>query len=209
MRNSLLALSCLGLVVTACSSAPPNETPAKTDQALTGFGGITVPAFWSNPPNPQDRADLTGVFAAMPNGQCPDLAVGSGYLRGRKGGDWMASWGQGEWREYYKDMFPMVKADNPNALTPLMELGWEPFCVYHFVRTYGEARSTDLGQAWADSWAIAQAGGTELQPAYTPHFRIINVCPYRPPCPTCPCDDASLAGLNNPNGDGPLGPASP
>jgi hypothetical protein len=214
MRRSVLALSCLALAVTACSSAPPDETAARTGEALTpitGFGGgATMPAFWSNPPNPPSGRRLTGVLTAMPNGECPDLAVGSGYLRGRKGADWMRSWGQGEWRAYYSGMFSMVEAENLGALTPAMETGWQPFCVYHFVRTYGEWRSSDPGQAWADSWAIAQAGGTEIQPAYTPYWVIWHLCPYRPPCGTCPCDDAAaLGGLDKDNGDGPLVGVSP
>src|SRR5207237_132000 len=123
MRTRLLSLSVISLVAVACSAAP-DERSSQSQDPLMQFGGGTIGAqqWWMNPP-PAAIGHVSGVFAFTPNNECPDLSDYDGVLRGMKGTDWMASWGQNDPRIFFSDLFTMVAQENSYTLTFMMRMG--------------------------------------------------------------------------------------
>jgi hypothetical protein len=202
MRKTILALVVLSGLGVACSSAPGDAKSTSNSDALSFGGGTT----WFNGPDVAGAVE-TGVFAFMPDEQCPTIWLRSGtwaagQLVGIPGDQWMASWGRGS--PILWDTQLWLDAQNPKwnpNLTPEMVSGQQPFCVYYYeFYNYPRSGADDLvaGTHLAD---IAAQGGTYLKPSYT---LILDskqhVCKATIPCSSTDCDCPA---------DGAIGPVKP
>jgi hypothetical protein len=180
-------------MVAGCSAAP-EERSESGEAALSSFGSSTwiKDPFWYNYPAKTYGRKATGVFAVMPNGECPDITVDThvswnwtrhGTLIGVRGDDWKQSWGYGNSWTYYQTLYDAVVYDNsvprPDGELEFPYSDSTPFCVYHFVDMSGQ-----VDDAGAKRWSafITAAGGTSMNDSYSPTY-VGQIClAYVPGC---------------------------
>jgi hypothetical protein len=191
-------------MVAGCSAAP-EERSNSNEQAFTGPVSILDP-FWYDYPAVVRGQTLSGVFAVMPDGQCPDIPTlkwGKATLESAKaigGFDWENSWGKGAWQTYYQSLYQAVLkinggTKNPDGSYEFIYPDGVNFCVY-YLESGNRVVDLQTGLLRDDAamnrlyTAIQNHGGIYLHDAYSPTY-VGQVCyQYSPGCigSDCGCD---------------------